>query len=216
MSLECRGLRVEGPGFRITADDFKVAPGEWLELSAPSGFGKSTMLRALMGLAPFEGELRVSGTELSREPLHRRRFGVVFQDQALFAHLNALENALFGLRIRGRVSDADLGRAEEAFRKLGLLHRIRAPVDELSGGERQRLALIRAVLFGPVLLLLDEPFKGLDTGHLHSVMDYLQGFLSESPVPVVWVSHLNGTGVPGKRLVGGDHNGQRHFQLHHP
>jgi iron(III) transport system ATP-binding protein/sulfate transport system ATP-binding protein/putative spermidine/putrescine transport system ATP-binding protein len=140
----------------------------------------------------------------------------VFQDPALFAHLNALDNALFGLRIRGRVSDADQARAEEAFRQLGLLHRIHAPVDELSGGERQRLALIRAVLFGPVLLLLDEPFKGLDAEHLRSVMDYLQSFLSESPVPVVWVSHLNGTGVPGKRLVGGDRNGHRHFQLHHP
>jgi putative spermidine/putrescine transport system ATP-binding protein len=216
MSFECRGLRVEGPGFQMTADDFDVGPGEWLEVSAPSGFGKSTLLRSLMGLTPVEGQLRVSGVEVSGQPLHRRRFGVVFQDQALFAHLNALDNALFGLRIRGRVSDGDRARAEDAFRKLGLLHRIRAPVDELSGGERQRVALIRAVLFGPVLLLLDEPFKGLDAEHLRSVMDYLQSFLSESPVPVVWISHLNGTGVPGKRLVGGDRNGRRHFQLHHP
>ncbi len=200
----------------MTADDFDVGPGEWLEVSAPSGFGKSTLLRSLMGLTPVEGQLRVSGVEVSGQPLHRRRFGVVFQDQALFAHLNALDNALFGLRIRGRVSDGDRARAEDAFRKLGLLHRIRAPVDELSGGERQRVALIRAVLFGPVLLLLDEPFKGLDAEHLRSVMDYLQSFLSESPVPVVWISHLNGTGVPGKRLVGGDRNGRRHFQLHHP
>lgn len=216
MSLECRGLRVEGPGFRITTDDFNVSPGEWLEVSAPSGFGKSTLIRALMGLAPLQGEVKIAGAEVGSEALHRRRFGVVFQDQALFSHLNAFENAIFGLRIRGKVSDADLTRAEDAFSKVGLLHRIRAPVDELSGGERQRLALIRAVLFGPVLLLLDEPFKGLDQEHLRSVMDYLQAFLSESPVPVVWVSHQNGTGVPGKRLLGGDRNGQRHFQLHHP
>jgi ABC-type Fe3+/spermidine/putrescine transport system ATPase subunit len=216
MSLECRDLRVKGPGFQITADDFSVAPGEWLEISAPSGFGKSTLLRSLMGLSPLEGRLGVSGVEMNGQPLHRRRFGVVFQDQALFAHLDAFDNALFGLRIRGKVSDRDRARAEEAFRQLGLLHRIKAPVEELSGGERQRLALIRAVLFSPVLLLLDEPFKGLDTENLRLVMDYLQSFLSESPVPVVWVSHQNGTGVFGKRLVGGDRNGQRHFQLHHP
>jgi ABC-type Fe3+/spermidine/putrescine transport system ATPase subunit len=215
MSLECQGLRVRGPGFQITADDFSVAAGEWLEISAPSGFGKSTLLRSLMGLAPLEGEIRISGLDFSTRPLHQRRFGVVFQEQALFSHLSALDNALFGLRIRGRVSDADQARAEESFRTLGLLHRIHAPIEELSGGERQRLALIRAVLFGPVLLLLDEPFKGLDAQHLRLVMDYLQAFLSVSPVPVVWVSHQNGTGVPGKRLVGGDRNGQRHFQFHH-
>ena len=216
MKFECRGLRVRLPNLTVTADDFEVAPGEWLELSAPSGFGKSTLLRALMGLQPLEGEVRLGGEPVQDRPLHQRRFGVVFQDQLLFAHLNALENALFGLRIRGKVGEMELARAESAFRTLGLLDRMHAPIEELSGGERQRLALIRAVLFGPVLLLLDEPFKGLGPSQIGSMMEYLDGVLRESPIPVVWVSHQTGTGSPGKRLVGEDFNGTRHFRLHHP
>jgi putative spermidine/putrescine transport system ATP-binding protein len=214
MSLECRGIRVECPGLVVTADDFILQPGEWLEVSAPSGFGKTTLLRGLLGLLPMRGEIRVGGRDLAGVPLHHRRFGVVFQDQALFAHLNAFENAVFGVRMRGRLSVEDRIRAENAFGQLGLSDRMLAPVDELSGGERQRLALIRAVLFDPVLLVLDEPFKGIAPDQIRTLMDYLEGVLRESPVPVVWVSHQTGTGVPGKRLVGEGSHGTRHFQFH--
>jgi ABC-type Fe3+/spermidine/putrescine transport system ATPase subunit len=203
------------PDFTVTADDFVLAPGEWLQIAGPSGFGKSTFLRAIMGLAPLSGELRLSGERVDQKPLHERRFGVVFQDQVLFPHLNAMENALFGLRIRGKVTDRDRARAEEGFRALGILDRARAPIDELSGGERQRLALLRAVLFGPVLLLLDEPYKGIDPAQIDRMQEFLTSFLHASPVPVIWVSHLTDTGRSGMRLQGENVNGKRHFRLHH-
>jgi ABC-type sugar transport system ATPase subunit len=209
------GLKLNFPEYEITCDDFDVAPGEWLEIKAPSGFGKTTLMRALLGLQKMSGQLWLGESQIDSKPLHQRNFGVVFQDQLLFPHLSALDNALFGLQLRGRITDEHRAQAEAAFRKLGLLERIHAPIQELSGGERQRLALIRAILFSPVLLILDEPFKGLDPKTSDQMLDFLRSFLSGHSIPVVWISHQSDVEIHGKQLIGGHQNGSRHFTFHH-
>jgi ABC-type sulfate/molybdate transport systems ATPase subunit len=198
-------IRLERPGFRLRSPAVRVHAGEWLVISAPSGFGKSSFLRGLTGLDPMAGEILLGDKRLDLLPVHERNIGVVFQDQLLFPHLNAWENAVFGLRLRNRADREPKARlrAEEAFRELGLLDRRQAPLSELSGGERQRLALIRALLPEPDLLLLDEPFKGLDSDMILRMKAFIERFLSERPVPVIWITHVNEF-VPArfKRWVG--------------
>jgi ABC-type sugar transport system ATPase subunit len=214
-TFSSRGLSLVFPGYRVTCDDFSVSSGEWLEIKAPSGFGKTTLLRALMGLDPMEGALFLDQARVSDLPPYERNFGVVFQDQLLFPHLNAVENALFGIKLRRTPRVQDWAAAREAFETLGILERMNAPIQELSGGERQRVALIRAILFGPELLMLDEPFKGLDPETSQKMLKFIELSLSRKPVPVVWISHQSDVEIRGKQLLGELHHGNRHFKFNH-
>jgi ABC-type sugar transport system ATPase subunit len=215
--LGLRNFEVSVPGLTVAAGNVDVAPGEWLVIRAPSGYGKSTLFRGILGLEKTSGELFLGERRVDTVPVHLRNFGVVFQDQLLFPHLNAFENALFGVRLRRRPTPEDRARTEDAFSRLDLGHRKDAPLSELSGGERQRIALIRAILFDPDLLLLDEPFRGLDTKLIEKCRIWIEGFLSRKAVPVVWITHQNEFEPRiGSVLYGGELNhGRRHFQ-HHP
>ncbi|MBU6153137.1 MAG: ATP-binding cassette domain-containing protein [Bdellovibrionales bacterium] len=214
--LRMRDFRVMLPVFSVTCDDLSVGPGEWLLVRAPSGFGKSTFFRGILGLEKTEGELILGEKKMSILPVHKRNFGVVFQEQLLFPHLNAIENSLFGVRLRRRPTGTDWNRAKEAFSALDLEHRMEAPLNELSGGERQRVSLIRALLFDPDLLLLDEPFRGLDSALIEKCHMLLERQLSRKAVPVVWITHQNEFEPQRKSvLYGGELNhGRRHFRYH--
>ncbi len=214
--LEIRNFKVLLPGFSVSCDDLRVRPGEWLMVRAPSGYGKSTLFRGILGLESTEGEVILGGARMTDVPLHRRNFGVVFQEQLLFSHLNALENALFGIRLRRSVTEKDRRRAQDAFAELDLSHRMDAPLHELSGGERQRIALIRALLFDPDLLLIDEPFRGMDDALISKSRGLLERHLSTKSVPVIWITHQNEfEPLRAKVLIGGELNhGRRHFQYH--
>jgi len=172
MSLEARLLDVMdavvsfAPG-RPAVDNaaLSLACGRVTALLGPSGSGKSTLLRAIAGLERLEaGQIRFAGRIWSGPGVHlapeARRCGVVFQDYALFPHMTALDNVAFGLRtMTGEVRrSAALARLEA----VELSHRARAYPHELSGGEQQRVALARALAPGPDVMLLDEPFSGLD------------------------------------------------------
>jgi len=142
--------------------DLRLAPGELVGLLGPSGCGKTTLLRLIAGFEqPARGEVAIDGRLVAGsgrwlEP-ERRGVGMVFQDYALFPHLDAWSNACFGLR-RGQ----DPARASWLMDLLGLAGLERRYPHELSGGQRQRLALARALAPGPALVLLDEPFSNLD------------------------------------------------------
>ncbi len=142
------------------------AAGEVVAVIGPNGAGKTTLLHALAGLVPMEGRVEVAGQSWTRPQrlVRERNVGFVFQDQALFPHLSALDNVAFGLRSRG------VGRADAEATARGWLGRFgvedlaaRRP-RELSGGQAQRVAIARALAPEPALLLLDEPFAGLDVG----------------------------------------------------
>jgi len=142
--------------------DLAMAPGELLGLLGPSGSGKTTLLRLIAGFErPSRGRIVIHGREVAGPrhwlPAERRGVGMVFQDYALFPHLNAWRNACFGLR-RGQASD----RVRWLLDLLGLAGMEERYPHQLSGGQRQRLALVRALAPEPAVLLLDEPFSNLD------------------------------------------------------
>ncbi len=160
---------------------FKMGTGERIFLSGASGAGKSTLLKIIAALEkPTSGEVFFNGQSLSKMrpaalPFLRRHFGLVFQDPKLLMDRSALENVLFPLEVQGFFSfKFARKRAEAALDKVGLLGRSRAMPVELSGGEQQRLAIARAVVNHPSVLIADEPTSHLDkttAGEIRALFD---------------------------------------------
>lgn len=163
-------------------------------LFGPSGAGKSTTIDAIAGLLrPLEGRIRINGDIVLDTaagicvPARRRRVGYVFQDARLFPHLSVRANLLFGARrAPGGVDSAALARMIELLGIGNLLGRRPAG---LSGGERQRVALGRALLSRPRILLLDEPLAALDSGRKAEILPYFEALRHEAGIPIVYVSH---------------------------
>ncbi|MEI2714551.1 MAG: ABC transporter ATP-binding protein [Nocardioides sp.] len=159
MSGLTASLRV---GERLSAE-LEIGPGEVVAVIGPNGAGKSTMLSALAGIEPG-GQVSLADRDWSRLPIKDRDLGFVFQDQSLFPHLSAADNVSFGLRCRGATrADADR-QAREWLDAFGLAALAERRPGRLSGGQAQRVAIARALAPRPELLLLDEPFAGLDVG----------------------------------------------------
>ncbi|HZQ49109.1 MAG TPA: ABC transporter ATP-binding protein [Candidatus Dormibacteraeota bacterium] len=146
----------------------EVAEDEVVALLGPNGAGKTTLLRAIAGLVPIEGHIRLDGEVLEDSaagryvPTEKRSIGFVFQDYLLFPHLSVLDNVAFGLRARGRSRSEATAAARDWLDRLGLTRYAGERPSALSGGERQRVALARALAPGPRVLLLDEPLAALD------------------------------------------------------
>ena len=161
--LKVEGLVHEVGDFTLHAD-FSVARGERAALIGRSGSGKTSLLRVLAGLeAPRSGRIWLGESEITREPAAARQVGLVFQDAALFPALSVLENAIFGLRVRGVSRSSAREQGLEWLDRVGMRAMGDLPVTRLSGGECQRVAFIRALIWRPRLVLLDEPFSALDT-----------------------------------------------------
>jgi molybdate transport system ATP-binding protein len=166
-------------------------------LFGPSGAGKTTVINAIAGLiAPDRGRI-VLGDEVlfdraarRNEPAWRRRIGYVFQEDRLFPHLSVRHNLDYGRWMSGQASDAS------AFmRVVGMLdigHLLERRPGKLSGGERQRVAMGRALLMRPRLLLLDEPLASLDAARKREILPYLERLRDEAGVPMIYVSHHAG------------------------
>jgi iron(III) transport system ATP-binding protein len=166
-SLQVEGAEVRfSPGTAAIRDvRLTLTPGRVTALLGPSGSGKSTLLRAIAGLERLHGgTIGFGGEAWSGHGVHlapeKRRCGVVFQDYALFPHLTAEKNVAFGLRSGSRREKETA--AMEGLARVELTHRAHAYPHELSGGEQQRVALARALAPRPAVMLLDEPFSGLD------------------------------------------------------
>jgi thiamine transport system ATP-binding protein len=143
--------------------DLTAQPGEVVCVLGPSGGGKSSLLRAIAGLeAPAAGTVAWDGVDLASTPPHQRRFGLMFQDHALFPHRDVAANVAFGLRMQGRSAADAQPRVNELLELVGLAGFERRAVRDLSGGEQQRVALARALAPDPRLLMLDEPLGALD------------------------------------------------------
>ncbi len=141
---------------------FTAEPGEVLAVIGPNGAGKSSLLHALAGLLDVEGTALLGETDLLALPVRERRVGLVFQGQLLFPHLSALDNVAFGLRARGEGRRAAEAVARDWLERFGIAELADRRPRELSGGQAQRVAIARALATDPDVLLLDEPFTGLD------------------------------------------------------
>jgi thiamine transport system ATP-binding protein len=172
----------------VSGVDLAIRDGEVLALLGPSGCGKSTLLRAVAGLEPAEGgAIRWDGTDLAGVPVHRRGFGLVFQDGQLFPHRDVAGNVAFGLRMRRMTGRAE--RVAELLDLVGLAGYERRRVTELSGGEAQRVALARALAPRPRLLLLDEPLSALDRALREQLAMDLAGLLRVAGATALVVTH---------------------------
>lgn len=174
-------VRYDGPGGGTTAVagvDLDVAVGEVVALLGPSGSGKSSLLRAVAGLEPTAaGSIAWAGRDLAGVPVHRRGFGLMFQDGQLFPHRSVAGNVAYGLQTAGAPRAERDRRVAELLDLVGLAGYGARPVSSLSGGQAQRVALARALAPAPQLLLLDEPLSALDrslrerlTGELHDIL----------------------------------------------
>ncbi|ODN71320.1 molybdenum ABC transporter ATP-binding protein [Methylobrevis pamukkalensis] len=191
MTIEI-AVRHAVPGFTLDVD---LRLGNGLNaLFGPSGSGKTTLVNVIAGLRrPGAGRIVVDGTVLHDSaagldlPRHRRRIGYVFQEARLFPHLDVRRNLLYGRWLRGQGG----GRAEidAVVEMLGIGSLLARRPSGLSGGEKQRVAIGRALLSAPRLLLMDEPLTALDEARKAEIMPYLERLRDESRVPILYVSH---------------------------
>ncbi len=169
---------------------FSVRARETVCLLGPSGSGKSTLLRLIAGLeAPEGGQILWDGHDLVSAPPHLRDFGLVFQDYALFPHLNVFDNVAFGLRMRGRPQSEVASRVSEVLGIVNLEGFELRAVTDLSGGEQQRVALARALAPRPRLLMFDEPLGALDRALREDLLGQLRTILHQTRIPAIYVTH---------------------------
>ena len=194
--LRLEGLRISRAGRLMVALDAHVAPGEVLAVMGPSGSGKSTLLAVVIGSAPPDlevlGRVRLAGHDVSGLPPQARRMGILFQDQLLFPHLSVGGNLAFGLPPDLRRGTARREAVESALSEVGLAgFAVRDPAT-LSGGQRARVALMRTLLSQPRVLLLDEPFSGLDAALRGQIRELVFSLARERRLPVLLVTHDEG------------------------
>lgn len=167
-----------------------VERGEFFGLLGPSGCGKTTTLRMIAGLeTPDTGLIKLDETDITGLSPERRGFGMVFQNYALFPHLNVFENVAFGLRARRRSQAAVRESVESALSLVQLPGYGPRRIDELSGGQQQRVAIARAISIEPALLLFDEPLSNLDVALREETREELRELVARLKLTAVYVTH---------------------------
>jgi putative spermidine/putrescine transport system ATP-binding protein len=195
---QARGFAVRLIGLRkqygslaaVDGVDLEIEQGEFFTMLGPSGSGKTTLLRMIAGFErPDAGSIELGGVDVTRTPPYGRNVNTVFQDYALFPHMNILENVEYGLRVR-RVAKAERRRRAQAALEMVRLPGLgeRKPV-QLSGGQRQRVALARAIVNEPEVLLLDEPLGALDLKLRQEMQLELKRIQREVGITFIFVTH---------------------------
>jgi putative spermidine/putrescine transport system ATP-binding protein len=177
----------------VDAVDLEIRPGEFFAMLGPSGSGKTTCLRLIAGFEqPTSGHIEIFGESADGVPPYRRNVNTVFQDYALFPHLNVVDNVAYGLMVKG-VAKAERRRAaQEALAMVRLPgYGTRRP-GQLSGGQRQRVALARALVNKPKVLLLDEPLGALDLKLREDMQEELKSLQKALGITFVFVTHDQG------------------------
>ena len=168
----------------------EVLPGQVGLLQAPSGSGKTTVLKVLLGLESAESaRIWLDGMEITATPVHARNLGWVPQDAGLIEHLSVMDNVTVGLRARGRSRKEAAQVVTPWLERWDLTKTLRTPVAHLSGGERTRIAWLRAWVWGPRALVMDEPFAGLDAELARTMWTDFSRELDAHPIPVLMVLH---------------------------
>ena len=174
----------------LTGVSLSVRPGEFVALLGPSGCGKTTALRALSGLEQVNGgSILIDGVDVVDVPVNKRDIGMVFQSYSLFPHLTAIENVEFGLRMRKIPTAERRTRAAGALDLVGLGHLAGRYAHQLSGGQQQRIALARALVTRPRVLLLDEPLSALDAKVRVQLRDEIRRIQTDLGITTLFVTH---------------------------
>ena len=169
---------------------FDVAAGEVIGVLGSSGSGKTTLLRAISGLQPVStGNVVLDGVDITKTPTHLRGIGLMFQEHALFPHLDVADNVSFGLRMAKMPKPDRSERVAEVLELVGLAGFGSRDIASLSGGERQRVALARTIAPSPLLLLLDEPMGSLDRVLRDRLVSELGNLINRLGLTVVYVTH---------------------------
>jgi spermidine/putrescine transport system ATP-binding protein len=189
--VELRGLTKRfDEAVAVDNIDALIHAGEFFSLLGPSGCGKTTTLRMIAGFErPTSGEILLDGVDVAQVPPHRRNVHTVFQNYALFPHLNVFDNVAFGLRRRKVARDDVTQRVNEAIELVELGGLAARRPQQLSGGQQQRVALARALVLRPALLLLDEPLGALDAKIRKQLRLELKGLQEEVGITFVFVTH---------------------------
>lgn len=191
LPIQIQGLTKKYGNFHaLDSVDLDIRSGEFLTLLGPSGSGKTTLLMAIAGFnRPDAGSIRFGGQEVILTPPHKRDVGMVFQSYALFPHMTVAENIAFPLKLRGVSPDDRRAKAIEALETVQLSGLADRDIDQLSGGQRQRVALARAFVFGPRILLMDEPLSALDKKLRERMQIELKHLHQKLGVTTVYVTH---------------------------
>lgn len=185
----------------------RVAAGQTVAILGPSGSGKSTLLKIIAGLEAVDsGAVLFDGQPITHVPPEQRHFALMFQDFALFPHLNVQDNVAFGLVEQGVRKSAAREQAHAMLQRFGMQAFGTSRVWLLSGGEQQRVALARALITRPRVLLLDEPFSALDADLRVQLREEFKTHMATAAMAVLWVTHDE----TEARAVGG--SGLRLFQ----
>jgi len=187
--LELEHIQKSFDGVPVLKDiSLQVADGEIVSILGPSGCGKTTLLNLILGIVDADGgQIRYDGQDLTRTPMEKRGFNIVFQDYALFPNLNVYQNITYGLRNKPGISTQQ--EVEELIDLLGLRDHLNKRIDQLSGGQKQRVALARTMVMKPRILLLDEPLSALDGVIKESIKDRIKTIAREFHLTTIIVTH---------------------------
>ncbi|MDU4251348.1 ABC transporter ATP-binding protein [Pseudomonas sp.] len=174
----------------VDAVSIEIRDGEFFSMLGPSGSGKTTCLRLIAGFEqPTSGSIRIHGAEAAGLPPYERDVNTVFQDYALFPHMNVLDNVAYGLKVKGMAKAERYHRAEEALGMVALAGYGKRKPAQLSGGQRQRVALARALVNRPRVLLLDEPLGALDLKLREQMQVELKKLQRQLGITFIFVTH---------------------------
>ena len=193
-SLSLKGISKNFGGFAaVRPIDLEISSGEFFAILGPSGCGKSTLLRMIAGYErPDTGRVLLGETDITQVKPQERGIGMVFQNYALFPHMTVFENVAFGLRARKIAGEAIRAQVLEALESVRLSEKSGSPVPALSGGEQQRVAVARALVIRPLLLLFDEPLSNLDITLRLQTREEIRTLQRSTGITTVYVTHDQG------------------------
>ncbi|QKG80526.1 ABC transporter ATP-binding protein [Tenuifilum thalassicum] len=195
------------PTFKLADISFRVNQGDYFVLLGPSGSGKSILLKVLVGLvSPDKGRVFLDGKNITHEPVGQRQLGILFQDLAIFPHMNVFDNIAYPLKVKGLESKSVKKRVHELAERFSISNIIKRDTRNLSGGELQRVAMARTLALNPRVLLLDEPLSALDTS-LHLEISALLRELNRNGTTMIHVTHSFDEAITLANRVGVIRNG---------
>ena len=187
--LELKHVKKAYDGVTILKDiNLSIEDGEIISILGPSGCGKTTLLNLILGITDVtEGKIIFNEKDMTKVPMEKRGFNIVFQDYALFPNLNVYQNITYGLRNNPNISTKQ--EVDDMILLLGLEEHLKKRIEQLSGGQKQRVALARTMVMKPKILLLDEPLSALDGVIKESIKDRIKTIAKEFHLTTIIVTH---------------------------